>query len=68
MCLFYFYIYLLGRRENQYEQTINGIESIEKFKRLNSESNMKILQESLKEANEGRFISKSLEELKEMEQ
>ena len=33
-----------------------------------SESNMKILQESLKEANEGRFVSKSLEELKEMEQ
>lgn len=33
-----------------------------------SESNMKILQESLKEANEGKFVSKSLEELKEMEQ
>ena len=33
-----------------------------------SKSNRKILQESLKEANEGRFVSKSLEELKEMEQ
>ena len=33
-----------------------------------SESNMKILQESIKEANEGRFVSRSLEELKKMEQ
>ena len=33
-----------------------------------SESNMKILQQSLKEANEGKFVSKSLEELKEMEE
>src|SRR5699024_593691 len=30
-----------------------------------SESNMRILQESLREANEGKFISKSLEELKD---
>lgn len=33
-----------------------------------SQSNIKILQESINEAREGRFISKSLEELKEMEQ
>ncbi len=33
-----------------------------------SESNIKILKESIKEANEGRFVSKSIEELKEMEQ
>lgn len=33
-----------------------------------SESNIKVLQESIKEASESKFISKSLEELKEMEQ
>ena len=33
-----------------------------------SESNIKILEESIKEANEGKFVSKSLEELKELEQ
>ena len=33
-----------------------------------SESNIKALQESIKEASEGKFVSKSLEELKEMEQ
>ncbi|WP_353097676.1 type II toxin-antitoxin system RelB/DinJ family antitoxin [Tissierella praeacuta] len=33
-----------------------------------SESNVKILQESIKEANDGKFISKSFEQLKEMEQ
>jgi DNA-damage-inducible protein J len=33
-----------------------------------SESNMRILKESIKKANEGKFISKSIEELKEMEQ
>lgn len=33
-----------------------------------NESNMRMLQESIKEANEGKFISKSFEELKEMEQ
>ena len=32
------------------------------------ESNIKILQESIMEASEGKFVSKSLEELKEMEQ
>ena len=32
-----------------------------------NESNMKILRESIKEANEGNFISKSFDELKEME-
>lgn len=35
---------------------------------FSSESNMKILLQSLKEADEGRFVSKSFEELKEMEQ
>ena len=33
-----------------------------------SESNIKVLQESIKEASERKFVSKSLEELKEMEQ
>ncbi len=33
-----------------------------------SESNMKMLKESVKEANEGKFVSKSFAELKEMEQ
>ena len=33
-----------------------------------SESNMRILIESIKEADEGKFISKSFDELKEMEQ
>lgn len=33
-----------------------------------SESNMKTLIESIKEADEGKFVSKSIEELKEMEQ
>lgn len=33
-----------------------------------SESNIKVLQESIKEASESKFVSKSLEELKEMEQ
>ena len=33
-----------------------------------NESNIKALQESIKEASEGKFVSKSLEELKEMEQ
>ncbi len=33
-----------------------------------AKSNIKILQESVREANEGRFISKSLEELKGMEE
>lgn len=33
-----------------------------------NESNIKVLQESIKEASEDRFVSKSLEELKEMEQ
>lgn len=33
-----------------------------------NELNIRILKESIKEANEGRFVSKSLEELKEMEQ
>ena len=33
-----------------------------------SESNMRTLIESIKEADEGKFISKSLDELKEMEQ
>ncbi|NMA49454.1 MAG: type II toxin-antitoxin system RelB/DinJ family antitoxin [Tissierellia bacterium] len=33
-----------------------------------SESNIKVLQESIKEASAGKFVSKSLEELKEMEQ
>jgi len=33
-----------------------------------SKSNVRILQESIKEAGEGRFVSKSLKELKEMEQ
>ncbi|MDD4729790.1 MAG: type II toxin-antitoxin system RelB/DinJ family antitoxin [Candidatus Neomarinimicrobiota bacterium] len=33
-----------------------------------SESNIRILNESIKEANEGKFVSKSIEELKEMEQ
>ena len=33
-----------------------------------SESNMRILKESIGEANEGKFVSKSIEELKEMEQ
>lgn len=33
-----------------------------------SESNVKILQESIKEANDGKSISKSFEQLKEMEQ
>ena len=33
-----------------------------------SESNIKVLRESIKEASEGKFVSKSLEELKEMEQ
>ena len=32
-----------------------------------SESNMRILQESIREADEGKFVSKSIEELKEME-
>lgn len=31
------------------------------------ESNMKTLQESIREADEGKFVSKSIEELKEME-
>jgi DNA-damage-inducible protein J len=31
------------------------------------ESNIKTLQESIKEADEGKFVSKSIEELKEME-
>jgi DNA-damage-inducible protein J len=35
---------------------------------LFSEFNIRILNESIKEANEGKFISKSIEELKEMEQ
>ena len=33
-----------------------------------SESNIKVLQESIKEASEGKLVSKSLEESKEMEQ
>lgn len=33
-----------------------------------SESNMRILKESIDEANQGKFVSKSIEELKEMEQ
>ncbi|WP_130806166.1 type II toxin-antitoxin system RelB/DinJ family antitoxin [Senegalia massiliensis] len=33
-----------------------------------SESNMRTLIESIKEADEGKFISKSFDELKEMEQ
>lgn len=32
-----------------------------------SEANMKILKDSIKEANEGKFISKSIEELRELE-
>mgnify|MGYP007126628689 CR=1 FL=1 len=32
-----------------------------------NESNIKVLQESIKEASEGKFVSRSLEELKEME-
>ena len=32
-----------------------------------SESNMRTLKESLKEADEGKFVSKSIEELKAME-
>ncbi len=33
-----------------------------------SQSNMRILKESIDEANKGKFVSKSIEELKEMEQ
>ncbi len=33
-----------------------------------SESNMRTLKESIKEADEGKFVSKSIEELKVMEQ
>lgn len=33
-----------------------------------NEANMKILNESIREANEGKFISKSIEELKELEE
>lgn len=33
-----------------------------------SESNMRTLKESIDEANEGKFVSKTIEELKKMEQ
>ena len=33
-----------------------------------SEANMRVLKESIKEANEGKFISKSMEELKALEE
>lgn len=33
-----------------------------------SESNMKVLKDSIKEANEGKFISRSIEDLRDLEE